>query len=308
MNAFVVPEDLEQHLEKVVPLIRAGGVNRQPIKATPWEWRDPSELPVREFVYGRHYARKFVSGTLSPGGLGKSSQEMVEAVAMATGRDLLGVKVREPLRVWYWNGEDPMDELDRRLAAICKHYGITSSDLGGRLFINSGRDSEIVVAREVREGDVIAEPVVAELEATIRDNAIDVWMFDPFVSVHEVSENDNNRIGAVMKALAGICDRTNTAADLVHHVRKSTAGTETTVHDGRGASAFLDRVRSARALNRMSKEEAERMSVEEEDRISIFRVDVGNPIDQCAIGGLAKPPVLAARRRSRTPRLRQGLE
>jgi hypothetical protein len=26
------------------------------------------------------------------------------------------------LRVWYWNGEDPMEELQRRIAATYKYY------------------------------------------------------------------------------------------------------------------------------------------------------------------------------------------
>jgi len=49
---------------------------------------------------------------------------MVEAIAMASGHELLGIKPVKKLKVWYWNGEDPREEIDRRFAAICKHYGI----------------------------------------------------------------------------------------------------------------------------------------------------------------------------------------
>ena len=42
---------------------------------------------------------------------------------MATGRALLGDAPVCPLRVWYWNGGDPMDELERRFAAASLHYG-----------------------------------------------------------------------------------------------------------------------------------------------------------------------------------------
>jgi hypothetical protein len=51
---------------------------------------------------------------------------------MAVGRDLLdGSKPITRLRVWYWNGEDPKDEIQRRIAAICLHYKIEQKDLEG---------------------------------------------------------------------------------------------------------------------------------------------------------------------------------
>lgn len=249
------------------------------ISATPYVWRPASAIPPRQWLYGRHYIRKFVSGTLAPGGFGKSSHELVEAVAMATGRDLLGVKLREPLRVWYWNGEDPLDEIERKVAAICLHYGITEDDLGGRLFINSGRDHPIIIAQETRDGLVMGDAVLEQLKATIIANRIDVVALDPFVSCHAVSENDNNKIGAVMKALAGIADVTDCAIDLVHHVKKGreSASGEVGVNDGRGASAFLDRVRSARVLNRMTKEEAQQLGINASrgEHLDFFRIEHG---------------------------------
>ena len=43
---------------------------------------------------------------------------------MASGQNLLGVAAIRPMRVWYWNGEDPQEELERRVLAICLHYNI----------------------------------------------------------------------------------------------------------------------------------------------------------------------------------------
>ena len=97
-----------------------------PIKftPTPFTWRDPSTFPRRQFVYGRHYARQFLSVTAAQTKVGKSSLGLVEAVAMAAGRNLLGIEPIRPMRVWYWNGEDPQEELERRVLAICLHYGV----------------------------------------------------------------------------------------------------------------------------------------------------------------------------------------
>jgi hypothetical protein len=41
---------------------------RSPITATPFVWIDPASIPKREFLYGRHYIRGFMSTTIAPGG------------------------------------------------------------------------------------------------------------------------------------------------------------------------------------------------------------------------------------------------
>ena len=78
---------------------------------------------------------------------------------MAIGRDLLdgGNPIRR-LRVWYWNGEDPKDEIQRRIAAICSHYKIDQKDLEGRLFIDGGHDTPMCLASEDRGRVEIRRP------------------------------------------------------------------------------------------------------------------------------------------------------
>ena len=71
--------------------------------------------------------RNFASATVAPG---KSSLFLAEAIAVATGRDLLGIKPRQRCRVWCWNGENPADEIDRRIAAICIQYVLRARTLG----------------------------------------------------------------------------------------------------------------------------------------------------------------------------------
>src|SRR5262249_27897443 len=116
------------------------------IKGSPFTWRDPKTIPRREWLYDRHMARKYVSTTVAPGGLGKSALLITESLAMVTGRPLLGVEVTRPLQVWYVNLEDPADELQRRFAAACLHHRISPEDIGDRLFVTSGRDVDIVIA------------------------------------------------------------------------------------------------------------------------------------------------------------------
>ena len=243
------------------------------ITLVPYTWRDPITIPPRQWLYNRHYIRGYVSATIAPAGLGKSSLVLVEAVAMASGRPLLGVPVKRPLKVWVWNGEDPLDEIERRIAAIMLHYEVKPEEIAGRLFLSSGRTDPILLATKVRDNVVVADPVVANIVRGIKEKQIDGLIIDPFVSSHGVPENDNGAIDRVVKTWAHIADETGCAVELVHHVRKPSSGQAGfTVDDARGASALIGAARSARALNAMSDSEAAKAGVDE-NRRSFFRVD-----------------------------------
>jgi hypothetical protein len=203
--------------------------------------------------------------------VGKSSLALVEAVAMATGKPLLGIATK-PRRVWYVNLEDPRGEIERRVAAICLHFDLREQDFGDRLFFD-GREIEIILATQTKTGTTITEPVAAALTASLRDGQFDAFIVDPFVSTHRVSESDNMAIDAVAKKLGAIAGEANCAIELIHHVRK-TGGQEVTVEDGRGASALVNATRSSRVLNRMSKDEADKAGIGDE-RGYYFRADNG---------------------------------
>lgn len=243
-------------------------------KATPFEWRDPTKIPPRAWVYGHHYIRKFVSATVAQAGLGKSTLALAEALAMATGRGLLGITVPRPLNVWYWCGEDPLEEIERRVHALCEFYKIKPTEFAGRLFADSGRTSDLKIAKEIRGETTMMAPATAAVLMTIIDNKIDVLQIDPFISSHSVDENSNTAIDAVTKQWAAIADATDCAIELIHHVRKPAQGqAELTVDDARGASALVATARSVRVLNRMSADEAKQASVD--DRRTFFRADTG---------------------------------
>jgi RecA-family ATPase len=103
-----------------------------PIFATPYIWKDPATLPCREWLYGDLLIRKFVTTTVAPGGVGKSSLGAVESLAQVSGKDLLGVCPPRRLRVWLWNLEDPQEETERKIQAAAMHYGVTAEDIGYR--------------------------------------------------------------------------------------------------------------------------------------------------------------------------------
>ena len=110
------------------------------IFATPYAWRDPATIAKREWLYGYLLIRKFVSVTVSPGDIGKSSLIAAEALAMTAERDLLGVLPPRRLRVWLWNLEDSQEETERkgrRLRCIIDYHptisGISSMWTAGEI-------------------------------------------------------------------------------------------------------------------------------------------------------------------------------
>lgn len=249
--------DFDEHLKQHREEFPKESPDRLP---TEFVWRDPSTIPPRPWVYGRHLIRKQVSVTVAPGGVGKSSLTICEALSMASGRELLGDWTAPNLKVWLYNLEDPRDEMDRRIIAAMQHHKVSPDEIAGRLYVDTGRERALSTAIQTREGVQIIKPELDALADEIKARGIDVLVIDPFVSSHQASENDNNAIDLVAKEWARLADRCNCAIELVHHTRK-TNGEEATTESGRGASALLAAARSGRVLNKMSNELKEEAGV-----------------------------------------------
>lgn len=235
------------------------------------------DLPQREWILGERLIRKFVTATLAAPGVGKSTLTMQEMVAVATGdQRLTGDAVRVTGPTWIFNAEDPTDELIRRLAGIVRHFGLDPAVVGDRVFLNSGRDRRLIVARET-DGNVVATPDVEALTEQIKENGIVAMTIDPFVRVHRVSENSNEAIDIVADLFAQVADRTGCAINLVHHTRKaapgSNGGTPGDLDSARGASALGGAVRVAGTLGAMSERDAGELGVAPDERRWYVRLD-----------------------------------
>jgi len=221
------------------------------ITATPFKWVDLATTRPRDWLYGDILLRKFVSMTVAPGGVGKSSLVAVETLAQVTGKSLLEEDPTDELRVWLWNLEDPYEETQKRLLAAAKHYGVGEADIGGRLFVDSGRDQRLVVAEMRGTTPVIVRPVVSALVEQIRLRRIDVVVIDPFVSCHGVPENDNTAQDMVVKEWGRVAEEGNCAVHLVDHTSKA-GSKEVVTNSSRGAVAKTDAARVVRVVNRMT--------------------------------------------------------
>ena len=242
---------------------------------TPYVWTDPDAIPRRQFLYGRHLSRKQVAVTVAPGGLGKSTLAITEALAMASGKNLLGEFVTERCRVWLYNLEDPRDELERRIQAAALHYGLKPDDIEGWLYVDTGRERPLMTTAPGLKGVEINDTTFRRLRAGIEANHIDVMIVDPFISSHGAPENDNTAIDALAKEWGRLADHCNCAVELIHHARKLN-GEPVTAESSRGAKALVDAARDVRTLNRMTEDEAAQAGVENDRQFFRVQSDKSN--------------------------------
>ena len=241
---------------------------------TPYTMFDALSLPRREWIYGYDYIKKYISVTASAGGIGKTSAIIVEALAIATGKDLLGVQVKQQTNTWIINLEDPISEMQMRTLAAMQHYGITPDDVTGKLFMDGEDTMQITLAAEGRDGLIQNDELLAFMIRKIKANNIGVVILDPFVSAHLVNENNNGSVQAVVAMLRKLARDTNSSVQLVHHIRKGN-GDDATIDSVRGAGSLISAARAARVINRITPEDAQALGVDEQESLGIFRIDDG---------------------------------
>jgi len=245
-------------------------VVKMPLRIKPARLPDPRNIPPRPWLYGRHLLRGFVTVMVAPGGVGKTQVAMGIALCLASGKKLLGHYVHKQVNAWIINLEDPLDELDRRIAAMMIYHKLTCEELSGTLFLHSGRERPLCVARCGEDGSEVVFPDKEALIAEARMGEVGVIVVDPYVRSHELDENSNTLQAQAAAAWAQIAEDLNAAILLVHHTRK---GAVLDVDSARGAKALTDHARAALIVAAMTAEEAETFGIKEDDRWRYIRVD-----------------------------------
>jgi hypothetical protein len=265
---------------------------------TLYDMFDEASIEPRRWIYAHHYLRSFVSVLASAGGIGKTSLQIVEALAIVTGRPLLGEEVKERTNVWIVNLEDPLEEIQRRVLAAMRHYGIKPAEVEGRLFVNAGRDFSLKFGIQTREGVLPNTKLVEYLCAKIPEKQIGCVFIDPFVGAHNINENDNMAVNAIVAEIRRVADETKCAIGLVHHIRKGN-GEDASIDSVRGAGSLIGAARAARVVNRMSADDAAKLGIDENEARSIMRVDDGK-------ANLAPPAAAAVYRKMEGVKIDNG--
>jgi hypothetical protein len=252
---------------------------------TAYDFPDERTIPQQDKLYGNHLERGMVSITAGAGASGKSSKAIAEALAMTTGKDLLGVQVDKPLRVLLINLEDDRNTMHRRIAAAMDFYKLKPEEVGGRLFVFSKGDIKLKIATQERSGVVQThEDVLANLIKVLVENKIDVLSVDPLRKTHRVNEIDPIAMGEMLEGYERVAEEAQCAVHLWHHTRKGN-GEEVSIDSMRGTSVLGDAPRSVEILETLSTEEAKKLGIAAERRRFYFRsfngkLNFSPPIDR----------------------------
>jgi hypothetical protein len=277
--------------------VRELAKEREPIEITPQTLRsrDLDNIPPRQWVYGRELIKPFVSVLGSTGGVGKTTYSISVMLSVATGMSLLTsdrytptarTKVHKQGRVWIYNLEDPMEELDRRIAAAIRHHGIPFESVADQIFVNSGRDNPLIIAERRENGALIIAPIVEPLIAALIEQEIVLMIIDPFAQSHSAEENRNDEMNLVMALWNRVAAEANCAVWLVHHFRKGAAAAGD-AESFRGAGAIQGAARAMHTISPMSVEEAEKMGIPVADRRQYIRHDEAKSNMAASIGTAA---------------------
>lgn len=239
---------------------------------------EPKNIPPRPWLLGRRLMCGQVTAVISPPSGGKSMDSTLIAVSIATNTPLTHERIYRPGRVWQINNEEPEEEMLRRLSAVSLKYGIDRKLMEENILINSGINSSLVIARKDARGCVaFNDEVVNSIIRQINEHEIVCLIVDPFISTHEVEENDNSMIDKVVTKFLHIANVTGCAILLPHHTRKM-SGASNDGHAGnpesaRGASSLIGKARVVYTLSEFSKTDAPQYGIREEDRLKYVRVD-----------------------------------
>ncbi len=231
----------------------------------------------REWKIPRLLLSGYISLIVGPGGVAKSMLQLIAAISVATGRDLLSLGKIHKCNALIINNEDDEYELKRRIAAIAIAFKIDAAELDGTLFTVSGYMQPVRLALHV-ENSVYRSPSLDQIEALINEKNIGGLFADPFISTHTAPENDNNAMDQVVSIYKALAGKLGIAINVAHHTRKTNGDSEAHAGDaesGRGASAIKDAARAAVTIARMSKKTAEKLGIPDECRGNYIRMDVG---------------------------------
>lgn len=238
----------------------------------------PRAIVPRPWLYGRRYLRGYVTVTIAPPGVGKSTFTIHEAISIATGNEWAGSRpVGGAQNVWIWNNEDDADELDRRIIAAAASMGVKPEDLVGRVYRNSGADTHLTIARQMPDGSVARTPNADAIVEQAKALGIALLVIDPWAEMHEVDENSNNAVKIAGGIVREIAQRAAMAVSIVHHTRKAPAGSAEAhignMDSGRGAGALNGVARVVHTLYGMTEKDAETLGVTEKERYRFIRLD-----------------------------------
>jgi hypothetical protein len=250
----------------------AGGNQDETADAAPGVYDagdDTEPPPPRGWLLGNQFCRGFLSSLVAPGAAGKTALRVLQLLALAVARNLIGQHVFMRCRVLLLSFEDGRDELRRRVLAALIHHKVNRNELKGWFYYATPKGIKLA---ELKDGSRQRGQLEQWLRQKIEQLKPDIVCLDPFVKTHALGENDNSAMDFVCDLLATFADDYNIAVDSPHHTRKG-AATPGDADIGRGGSSIRDAGRLVYTLTPMSEDEAKQFGIEQIDRRFYVRLD-----------------------------------
>jgi hypothetical protein len=198
-------------------------------------------LPVRDMVVGPIAERGHSALLFGAPGLGKTTAGATIAFAASAGRDWGPFTVSAPANVLYANFEDTRDELVRRFSGIATQFDGAEGAMDRLHLLN--REGALRILHKGGDGTALTRHGL-QLSAAIMASKPDLIVFDPLALTHDLDENLNADMAAVIETIQAIGREAKAAVIIVHHAKKATERS-TGLDSVRGASSLAASVRSA---------------------------------------------------------------
>jgi hypothetical protein len=171
-----------------------------------------------------------------------------------------------------YNVEDDQHELQRRYSAMSRRLGTTPKELLENLILVGPHEVGTLLGTDRAGGVLVNTEAMDELEQVIGDTKPDTVYLDPFVELHDVEENDNTAIRAVLARFRSMAKEFRCAISILFHTSKGikSPGDPDQI---RGASSIVGAGRIVLTCALMSEKEAQDLGIEEEFRKDFFRLD-----------------------------------
>lgn len=235
-----------------------------------------ADLRARTWLAERLLMRGDVTVMAAAGAAGKSITMLTIAAHFAVGLDYGPYKLKSkgtPQRIFIYNAEDDLAEQTRRLLAICITYKLDYEAVRANLMLMDDSKGELVLAAAERNVAHEYEVITKFLIDLLLENKIDIAFFDPFINLHQCSENDNPQMRFVVNVLRKIARAASVALMVAHHVGKGSSKEKGDADAIRGAGAIINSARIAVMLSGPEDKDLGLLGIDQSLRHSFVRVD-----------------------------------